>query len=316
MRFRVKGKRQSGERVVLLVEALHRRHARQLVERRKISVSSVVTEGDFYDRLWARVTPFLRCDRCHRWLVLRLLALRKDCRRCAKLVRTEAASRLEKHARDQQLLAEDCFAELIGMSRRNEDSNTNVTNTLARYAASGLNDTEKVWTSFSMAKRVEEVRFGRFPIITNTGLGLHAQEVAHYVFPNAALYERRVVGQEVVGRSSGVTLFGDGMAFSFGGSEGHWTNIEGDVHLGTGRLILTSQRFVFSSPTAGLNVPWARMLNITLLPGGIQVVSADADGSGSPRFIRCDDAQFLCYSANALREAPQRDGPTIHNALP
>jgi hypothetical protein len=226
---------------------------------------------------------------------------------CRRIFESQAATRKGELAETQLRLEDDCFATLIGMWQRGEDNDNAVNVALSRFGSMGLNDTAGVYGKFFATRRINQVRAGQFPILTDTGLALHPSEVAHYVFPSAALFQRQVVGQKLVGQSAGITLFDAGMAFSFGGNEGTWTNVVGDVHLGTGQIILTSQRFVFSSPTTGLNTAWLRMLSISTIPGGFQIVTDPGNGVGVARFFRCADSKFICYCCLALRASPQAD---------
>src|SRR4051812_24968970 len=56
------------------------------------------------------------------------------------------------------------------------------------------------------------VQQGYVPMLPSAPVPLYAGEVAHLVFDDVLMVERRVVGQKVVGQSASFTLFGEDSA--------------------------------------------------------------------------------------------------------
>jgi hypothetical protein len=139
------------------------------------------------------------------------------------------------------------------------------------------------------------VQQGYLPVLPSAPVPLYAGEVAHLAFADVLMIERRVVGEKVVGRSVGFTLFDDDSALSFGHSESHVVKTRRDVRVGAGVIVLTNYRFVFTSPQRGVSLAWPEVLGVSVDHAEVGLTVAN---QAAMRF-GCVDPELVSWSVSA-----------------
>ncbi|MDB5353944.1 MAG: hypothetical protein JWN24_397 [Phycisphaerales bacterium] len=124
------------------------------------------------------------------------------------------------------------------------------------------------------------------------GVAMLPMEVPHLAFDQTRLYQRRLVDQEYVQNYQGLTFYDHGLALSAGTSRGHIVNHFKDVCLGEGRLLITSKRMIFSSPTTAFSEVWSNVLSATWLAHGVSIVLNGSD----PFLLSHWDAELMALA--------------------
>lgn len=125
-----------------------------------------------------------------------------------------------------------------------------------------------------------------------SGVSLMPNEVPHLAFDQTRLFQRRLVDQEYVQNYQGLTLYDNGLALSAGTSRGRVVNHFKNLCLGEGRLLITSVRMIFSSPSMAFAEVWPNVLSATWYTNGVSVVLNGSD----PFLLSHVDAELMALA--------------------
>ena len=154
-------------------------------------------------------------------------------------------------------------------------------------------EAERLNAAFLRQRCFEALADGRLPTIPDPGIILQRNEVARFTFYPVEFYQERVVSRHYEGSTSGVSLrIARGVTYRVGASRGQLVSRTGNVHLGTGTVVLTSKRLVFSGPSA-FSIPLAKILHATAYSDGISVVKDSTAQNNRPFILLYPDGEML-----------------------
>jgi hypothetical protein len=117
---------------------------------------------------------------------------------------------------------------------------------------------------------VARANAGRLPMLTTARIILRRNEVAH-MDANADLM-KEVVDREWQGRSSGFSFrIAKGVRYRVGSSRGHMVVLGSHVVVDdSGFLTITSRRAVFTGVRRSLEMPYTKLLSLSMFQDGVQ----------------------------------------------
>ena len=227
-----------------------------------------------------------RCQDCRRWK----LSGGKLCETCASAARGRQAVRL-------QALQTRLHEELLALHHTNSDTDSAIREIVTRYENMGLKSAGSAETDFRNKRLAAWISEGKLPVVYNSGVMLGAGEVAHLTFDFVSLVQNQITGQSITTQTEGVIYHG----LYAGGSTSKIHTHRANVTLGQGRLVFTSHRLVFSSPSAGLNVPWHGVVSMDEALHGISIVTAAGSQVGTAVQLIGVDADVAIAAYRVLR---------------
>jgi len=189
---------------------------------------------------------------------------------------------------------------LVDLFRAGQDTDEAVESAIAHYVAHGLDDADSVRSEFERTRTLLWLQQASFPAIECPDIPLAAEERAHFIFENVPLINRQVVDQRVITDGSAFTLYDQGLAVTFGGSESRVVQRRADVTVDIGRLILTSERLIYVASCTAFDSPWRRMAEVTYANNEIRCIVFGDSGMGTRLRLGCDDPEYICTACNAL----------------
>jgi hypothetical protein len=144
--------------------------------------------------------------------------------------------------------------------------------------------------------RIRAIELGELPVI-GSPIPLQKKEVAHFHFSSVLCMQERVVSREYSGGSAGVSFrVSRGVSYRVGSHRGHSVNRSELVSLGSGDLILTSKRLVFSGERA-FSIPLLKILHFVPGCDGLEITKDSTAMNNKPFTFVCNDSDSELLNA-------------------
>jgi hypothetical protein len=154
-------------------------------------------------------------------------------------------------------------------------------------------DVSRTLEDLSRYRLFYDIGQGNIPSVSVPGLILHKGEVAYWSEPGAII-EDRVVKQEYVGESSGMSFrLAKAVSYRTGGFHGHIETEKEAVPASRGSLILTNQRIIFHGDNQSFDAPWQQMLAIDFFRNGLRLSRSGHMKNTFIRFERTDNVDVI-----------------------
>lgn len=163
-------------------------------------------------------------------------------------------------------------------------------------------DSDVLKTDLDLVRRelMWELEKGHLGQIANPGIPMQGNEIAHIVFDEVDFHQERVVKTEYVGGSRGVSIrIMKGVSYRVGGHRGQRVSTTALVQIDTGRVVLTSKRFVFSGTSKAFSIPAKKVLSYTPYADGASIVKDSIAVSNKPYVFTVDDAELFNVALSA-----------------